>query len=80
MDSIKIWRATRRLYRAEQLMARAKANANPAKAILRIAALQTDDGQLTAGMYRIAVDAAGFVEVALLPMLRGDQLELPLNG
>ena len=80
MDSIKIWRAARRLYRADQIMARAQASANPARAILQVAASQTDGGLLTAGMYRIAVDAAGFVEVTLLPMLRGDQLELPLSG
>jgi hypothetical protein len=80
MDAIKVWRAARRLYRAEQLTARARDSADAAGAILQIAASQTDDGQLTAGMYRIVVDTAGFVEVTLLPMLRGDQLELPLMG
>ena len=61
-------------------MARAQDTADAARATLQAAASQTDDGQLTAGMYRIAVDTAGFVEGTLLPMLRGDQLELPLNG
>jgi hypothetical protein len=79
MDSIKIWRAARRLYRAEQLMARAQDSANAAKAILQIAASNTDDGQLTAGIYRIAVDTTGVVDVTLLPMLCGDQLELPFR-
>jgi hypothetical protein len=80
MDSIKIWRAARRLYRAEQLMARAQASAEAAKATLQVAASQTEDGRLAAGQYQIAVDQSGFVAVSLLPMLRGDQLELPLHG
>jgi hypothetical protein len=80
MDAIKIWRAARRLHRAEQMMTRAQASADTARATLQVAASQTEGGQLTAGMYRISVDTTGFVAVTLLPMLRGDQLELPLKG
>jgi hypothetical protein len=82
MEAIRVWRAARRFYRAEQLMARAQASADAARATLQVAASQTDDGQLTAGMYRIAVAETGIVVVTALPMLlqRGDQLELPLKG
>jgi hypothetical protein len=80
MDAIKVWRAAKRFYRAEQLMARAQASADAARATLRIAASQTEDGRLAAGQYQIAVDQSGFVAISLLPMLRGDQLELPLHG
>jgi hypothetical protein len=82
MDAIKVWRAARRFYRSEQLIARAQARADAARATLQVAASQTDDGHLTAGMYRILVDDTGVVVVTALPMLllRGDQLELPLKG
>jgi hypothetical protein len=80
MDSIKIWRAARRFYRAEHLMARAQASADAARATLQVAASQSDDGGLTAGGYRIVVDTSGAVAVTILPMLRGDQLDLPYGG
>ena len=80
MDAIKVWRAARRFYRAEQLMARAQASADAARATLQVAASQTDDGRLTGGGYRIVVDSSGAVAVTMLPMLRGDQLELPYGS
>lgn len=79
MDSLKIWRAARRLYRAEAVIARAQASASAARSVLVEAASQTD-GTLSAGCYRVSVPGDGQVIVTLVPMLRGDQLELPLES
>ena len=80
MDSLKIWRAARRLYRAEAVIARAQASASAARSVLVEAASQSDDGMLSAGCYRVSVPGDGQVTVTLIPMLRGDQLELPLEA
>ena len=78
MDSIKLWRAARRLYRSEIRMAQLEASADAARNALRMALGQTDDGHLVAGGYKVSLARQGQVIVTQLPMLRGDQLDLPL--
>ena len=80
MESIKVWRSARRLWRAEARMAQLEASADEARNALRIALGQTEDGQLVTGGYKVSVTSDGSVEVTLLLMLRGDQLDLPLFG
>jgi hypothetical protein len=80
MDSVKVWRSARRLWRAEARMAQLEASADAARSALRIALGQSEDGHLVAGGYKVSVARDGSVEVTLLPMLRGDQLDLPLYG
>lgn len=80
MDSIKVWRSARRLWRAEARMAQLEASADKARNALRVALGQTEDGQLVAGGYRVCLASDGSIEITLLPMLRGDQLDLPLYG
>lgn len=80
MDSIRIWRAARRLYRAELVLAKAQDSAAVARSVLIEAASQTDSGRLAVGAYSVLVRSDGQVAVTLVPMLRGDQLELPLKG
>lgn len=80
MDSIKVWRSARRLWRAEVRMAQLQASADAARNSLRVALGQTDDGQVVAGGYRVCLASDGQVVVSQLPMLRGDQLDLPLDA
>lgn len=80
MDSIKLWRAARRLYRAEIRIAQLQESADSARNALAVALTQTDDGQLLAGGYKIRLGSEGSVVVTQLPMLRGDQLDLPLDA
>jgi hypothetical protein len=61
-------------------MAQLEASADAARSALRIALGQSEDGHLVAGGYKVSVARDGSVEVTLLPMLRGDQLDLPLYG
>jgi hypothetical protein len=78
MDSFKLWRAARRLYRAEIRITQLRESADSARNSLLVALGQTDNSELVAGGYRVSLASDGAVEITLLPMLRGDQLDLPL--
>lgn len=79
MDSIKLWRAARRLYRSEIRIEQLQSSAESARNSLRVALGQTEDGQVVAGGYKVSLASQGQVIVTQLPMLRGDQLDLPLT-
>ena len=80
MDSIKLWRAARRLYRSEIRITQLQESADSARNALVSALGQTEDGQLVAGGYRVCLASDGSMVVSQLPMLRGDQLDLPLEA
>ncbi|HUY25073.1 MAG TPA: hypothetical protein VMV09_07210 [Candidatus Saccharimonadales bacterium] len=77
MTTLKLLYAARRLQRTERTIERAMGKADSARATLRLAASQTEDGRLDVGSYRIRVAADGEVTLTQWAMVPINQLTFP---
>jgi hypothetical protein len=75
LNQIKVFKAARRLYRSEAQLEALVASRERSRAYLAEVFAQSSS-PITLGCYKVAQDSQGQVIVSMVPMLKGDQLEL----